>query len=669
MRFQLILMQSFKSVSLQGAPRTVVVARRPSSVARRMARALHALGVVVKTLVLRANRIGILLYLVGLSTVLTYPKLARRIYVDENAFLLGSTGKTFDAADAHAASGYANALEGVWSERSTSETTVKRLEWITSALDARGFESYYASTAFNAANESSDENRGGEKKMRMNVHAIARAARGDGRESIALVTPLGKLDPRAEAATVGIALRVFEVVGRAPWLAKDLIWVCVDAEAGEIESTMDWLKTYHSFEGKSVDGGFERAGTIQQAFVFSAPHGAEASMMRVKVEGWNGAYPNQDIYTMFKRVTESTSRLKVSFDENVGEGLDGSFAGSLKSVWRFMWRAITGVPTGAHAAFKAHSIDAISIEARSSDDKRLRTYRGTDAYAALGQTLELSLRSCNNLLELLHHSCFYYIMLGSDKFLGIAEYIAPQVVLLVSLVLPVARLTTFGPGDFSESGAAGEKRTSHNWFRAVSEFTIALALSASLGGICVRLSEAGLSRRVVTSVVLAMCPVFGFVFCRIAKRRASTTTSPKRMMSKIDGVTILSQEDWVAVKVINMAWVIATMSACTFFNFALALLTTAALAPLCLLYAPAQSETSRRASTATLCALPILWIFVVSQFADSSSMDAFGLLAEHHSRWRTFALPVVFGIIAPTLLCSARVVSSAPAGRNKQKST
>lgn len=637
-------------------------------------RALTALGVVVKTLVLRANRIGILLYLVGLSTVLTYPKLARRIYVDENAFLLGSTGKTFDAADAHAASGYADALEGVWSERSTSETTVKRLEWITSALDARGFESYYASTtAFNTANESSDENRGGgEKKMRMNVHAIARAARGDGRESIALVTPLGKLDPRAEAATVGIALRVFEVVGRAPWLAKDLIWVCVDAKGGEIESTMDWLKTYHSFEGKSgVDlGGFERAGTIQQAFVFSAPHGAEASMMRVKVEGWNGAYPNQDIYTMFKRVTESTSGLKVSFDENVGEGLDGSFAGSLKSVWRFMWRAITGVPTGAHAAFKAHSIDAISIEARSSDDKRLRTYRGTDAYAALGQTLELSLRSCNNLLELLHHSCFYYIMLGSDKFLGIAEYIAPQVVLLVSLVLPVARLTTFGAGDFSESGAAGETRTSHNWFRAVSEFTIALALSASLGGICIRLSDAGLRRSVVTSIVLALCPIFGFVFCRIAKRRESTTTttSPQRMMSKIDGITILSQEDWVAVKVINMAWVIATMSACTFFNFALALLTTAALAPLCLLYAPAQSETSRRASAVALCALPILWIFAVSHFADSSPMDAFGLLAEHHSRWRTFALPVVFGIIAPTLLLSARVVSSA-SGSRKQKST
>jgi hypothetical protein len=138
--------------------------------------------------------------------------------------------------------------------------------------------------------------------------------------------------------------------------------------------------------------------------------------------------------------------------------------------------------------------------------------------------------------------------------------------------------------------------------------------------------------------------------------------------SKIDGIAILSQEDWVAVKVINMAWVIATMSACTFFNFPLALLTTAALAPLCLLSAPVQSETFRRASTVALCALPILWIFAVSRFAESSPMDALGLLAEHHSHWRTFALPVVFGIIVPTLLLSARVVSSASA-RRKQKST
>jgi hypothetical protein len=44
----------------------------------------------------------------------------------------------------------------------------------------------------------------------------------------------------------------------------------------------------------------------------------------------------------------------------------------------------------------------------------------------LGCLLEGLTRSSNNLLELLHHSMFYYIMVDDERFLSIAEYIAPQ---------------------------------------------------------------------------------------------------------------------------------------------------------------------------------------------------------------------------------------------------
>ena len=272
----------------------------------------------VRFFVLRADVLALALYLLGVAAVFAYPKLAREVYVDENAFLLGSTREKFDKSDGEIAQSYAHALEVLGVSSTRKEMTLKRLDWITTKLDASGFESY--SSTFNSTSARLGDS-GGMTRERVNMHAIARATRGSGRESIALVTPMGKLAADAEAATLGLALRTFETIGRAPWLAKDLIWVCVDAEVDDIESMMAWLKTYHSSgNGLGGNAAFERAGTIQQAFVFSALHGAATSMIRADLQGWNGAFPNQDIFTMFKYVARSANGMPVTIDDDEQQG-------------------------------------------------------------------------------------------------------------------------------------------------------------------------------------------------------------------------------------------------------------------------------------------------------------------------------------------------------------
>ncbi len=64
----------------------------------------------------------------------------------------------------------------------------------------------------------------------------------DGREAILLVTPIGDFDlkassssgwqqgPHARGLTVAIAAMLIEHLARAPWRAKDIIWVVVNAE-------------------------------------------------------------------------------------------------------------------------------------------------------------------------------------------------------------------------------------------------------------------------------------------------------------------------------------------------------------------------------------------------------------------------------------------------------
>ena len=195
----------------------------------------------------RGSFLSLCLYVLGLVVASLAPSLARDVYVDENAFLVGSTRATFDDVDGARAVDYVESLTKItFDARSRARTTRERLEWVLNALDERGFESY----------KSWLDGAGG----LFNVHGVARAARGNGRESMALVTVLGDGDADAEAATIGLALRAFEKIGRAPWLAKDLMWVCVDGSRGEIDGTMAWLKTYYSSSVGDLGGGFERAG-------------------------------------------------------------------------------------------------------------------------------------------------------------------------------------------------------------------------------------------------------------------------------------------------------------------------------------------------------------------------------------------------------------------------
>jgi GPI-anchor transamidase subunit GAA1 len=319
----------------------------------------------------------------------------------------------------------------------------------------------------------------------------------------------------------------------------------------------------------------------------------------------------------------------------------------------FMWRAATGIPSGPHAAFKAHSIDALGIHALTQ--KGIRTVEGIDAYHYFGSLLENSLRACNNLLELLHHSCFYYIMLGPDRFLGIAEYIAPQVMLLVSLTLVAAQLTTYGAGEITDAPSSDvQMRTSHDWFSAIRRLLLALATGLAAGSLCTAANAHDIGHTHVTIVVTVFMIVASVAFLRIT--RSDESNRPSKTASVVtNGVMIVRQDDWVADKVINIAWLLAVMSACTFFNFSLALFSTFALAPACVLCSPTKDA---KLAVVALTALPIASLIVVAHVGGFSIIHAFGLLASHHARWRTFALPIVFGIAYPTTLMAMRVASS-----------
>ena len=143
-----------------------------------------------RSLARRANALALALYVLGVASCGLLAHLARDVYVDENAFLLGSTSATLDDEDARRAQNDANELMravDVAEDRST--TTRKRLEWINRTLDDAGFESYRSPT----------------RDGRHNAHTVARATRG-GRDGVILSSGVERaIDVRSMHDVVNLA--------------------------------------------------------------------------------------------------------------------------------------------------------------------------------------------------------------------------------------------------------------------------------------------------------------------------------------------------------------------------------------------------------------------------------------------------------------------------------
>ena len=411
------------------------------------------------------------LYLLGIVAAALYPALARRTFIDENAFLVAQTIVGFDRGDARDALGHYAAALGAARRTSDIDARSDALRgWLEGELDALGMERYrqdfdldheWISRTMRHPSRSNNATTYG-----TNVHTIARAARGSGREGIVLATPIGArgATPEADAASLALGLVAMRRISSSPWLAKDVAWVVPDARwgPGAVAGADAWLREYHAPTALTP---FGRIGAIQQAYVLETPHGPAADVATLRVEGFNGALPNQDLLNAPTQLARLAGFSKVGVFTNVN-----AHAGKLRGVWgiverglraagfgtkgtryvsdlsrvsRFMGALAAGTPTGAHASFKSYAVDAVTVRATSAGDGSGSTV-GEAAFLRLGTFVESGVRCSNNLLEMLHHSMFYYVMVDDDRFLSIAEYVAPCGLVLVSSLVTAVAIAVIG---------------------------------------------------------------------------------------------------------------------------------------------------------------------------------------------------------------------------------
>jgi len=407
--------------------------------------------------------------------------LSNQAHVDENGLLLGSTRTGFDRINGEQASGYSELL---LKTKSLSEAKEVLVRDILLARDGDGDDADEVTVREFAA------------------HAVARAKFGDGRESIAIVAPIGCLDEEEEegggggkggdnrikeeeADAVALALEVFFYVKsrKVKWLGRDVVLVvptCFEyLEEGQpvskIRATEKWVETYlegeeeeeeeEEEEDGSGGGGnaaanrknkkkdvFFRAGQIHQAFGIETPNGMKSfkrsrSTMFAKLHGWNGALPNQDIFEVAKFASRMGRGTSAGFSVQGTHVIDATkktkwekWMEHTKAWTSFAKLSVVGKPTGVHGAFKVKSIDSFTMvydkEENGSevDDEGAKggDYR-IENYLACGIALETAIRACNNLVEQLHHARFEYVLIGNDRYVGVAELAGTLGVMLVAL--------------------------------------------------------------------------------------------------------------------------------------------------------------------------------------------------------------------------------------------
>lgn len=334
----------------------------------------------------------------------------------------------------------------------------------------------------------------------VNSVGIIRAPRGDGKETIVLVTPYNPESiEQGEALSLGLAFSVFSLLSQVTWLAKDIIWLAADSRFGEYTSVDTWLKDYHNLgffvDPREADVGmclgtstnsegdknlaegmksnvFKRAGTMAAALVFKVVEKKEIEdkdSLTIYAEASNGQMPNLDLINVVHYLAVYRHGLRVQIGrigsllgsawlKLVGEILHGlgKYAAMFNPNWKLdvtssdyadgtatlassMYYQALGVPTGPHGAFRDYQVDAITLEL--SPRTFLNNKNAQSAFLLKsGRLIEGIVRSVNNLLEKFHQSFFLYFLTAPNKFVSVGVYMIAFALLISPLPIVAAAL-------------------------------------------------------------------------------------------------------------------------------------------------------------------------------------------------------------------------------------
>lgn len=257
----------------------------------------------------------------------------------------------------------------------------------------------------------------GKKIEGTNVYGLLQGPRADATEAMVLIAAWKNFEGEINYSGVALALTMARYFKRWSIWSKDVILLIPEDSTYGPEA---WVSAYHSTDiasttSRNISALPIKAGALQGAVALDypvGPWGKRFDKLDVLYDGINGALPNLDLINTAVQIASGHMGIGCSL-----HGLtkhSDKYPDRLRTIASGILSQAQGVATGPHSAFMPYHVDAITLKTVGD---------GWHDEMSLGRVTESVFRSINNLLEHLHQSFFFYILMNTNRFVSIGSYL------------------------------------------------------------------------------------------------------------------------------------------------------------------------------------------------------------------------------------------------------
>ncbi|KAL2115064.1 hypothetical protein VTJ04DRAFT_10727 [Mycothermus thermophilus] len=371
--------------------------------------------------------LSLLFLIVGVAWLFLLPldEYSRRTYISENALLPGQVHTYFGGSDQNVFRAYKREVAALVDRGATNAERNDALEPILRGFGlktARQNFTYDTAAAGRLAGE--------------NLYAILQAPRGDATEAIVLVAAWENVRHEVNKNGIPLALTLLRYFKRWSLWSKDIILLLTpDSIAGP----QAWVDAYHDAHDPARVAGLPlKSGLLQGAIALDFAQEKRFDSLHVVYDGVNGQLPNLDLINSVVHIAQGQMAIGVALQEMWQH--NGRYHARLRTMLRGMVKQGLGLASGAHSSFIPYHVDAVTLQPFGE---------GWHDEMAMGRVVEGTFRSLNNLLEHLHQSFFFYLLMQRERFVSIGTY-------LPSAMLVAANFTIMAIAAWVKSGQPEE---------------------------------------------------------------------------------------------------------------------------------------------------------------------------------------------------------------------
>jgi GPI-anchor transamidase subunit GAA1 len=205
------------------------------------------------------------------------------------------------------------------------------------------------------------------------------------------------------------------------------------------------VDAYHDSHDSSQVGSLPlKSGALQGAIALDYKIDHHFTDVHIIYDGINGQLPNLDLINSV--VSIAGGQMGMGSTIQAMWGHNDQYNDRLKTMLRGMLKQGLGHASGPHSSFIPYHVDAVTIQPFGE---------GWHDEMAMGRLVEGSFRSLNNLLEHLHQSFFFYLLMHKERFVSIGTYLPSAMLVAANFTIMAIFLWVKSGSNDNASPAAG----------------------------------------------------------------------------------------------------------------------------------------------------------------------------------------------------------------------